>query len=154
MNEKEMLDAIETRYKNETDYDNGHPDKRMITGVLIKPDEGTAEKATIENSLDSLYAALDCDVINIAGRTICGHPYDIVCDENGLLRNDYYVSAVDEKKHPMLIGRLFVCHHDDEGELTSLTDHEIKHVLKQCRLAVRANTPNREYYRMLCHVGY
>lgn len=60
--------------------------EKTITGVLVCPDTGTAEKATIENSLDGYYKALDCDIIDITMRTVGNKRYDIICDDEGLLK--------------------------------------------------------------------
>lgn len=123
-----------------------------ITGVLICPDKGTAEKKTIGNDLHDWYAELDCELVDIPERTIGGKYFDIICDDEGLLKADPYISAIDANYQPMLVGRLFVCHHDNAGNMTSLTDDECVHVLKHCRLLATNLHPTP--YRMLTDVGY
>lgn len=126
--------------------------EKTITGVLINPDDGTAEKKTIDNNLQGYYEALNCDIIDIVERTLGDNTYDIICDDEGLLKDNYTVSAIDKGMHVMLVGRIFLCHHDDEGELTSLNDDEIIDILKHCRLYKLAHEDR--FIRILCPLGY
>ena len=59
-----------------------------ITGVLVNPDEKTVKKVTIEKSLDSYYKTLDCSCIDIVTRKIGGRRFDIICDDEGLYKDD------------------------------------------------------------------
>ena len=106
--------------------------EKKLTGVIVMPDKGKAEKATITDSLDSFYNVLDCTTIDIVERRIGGKYYDIICDDEAPLKELPLVSGVDGLIRPMLFGRLFICHHDDEGGLTSLSEEEVKAVLSNC----------------------
>lgn len=122
-----------------------------ITGVLVDAEHAHAKRATIRASLDGYYEALNCDVIEIPSRTIGGKRFDIVCDEEGTFREDIRISALDKNYQPMLVGSLFVCKSQD-GELISLSDAEIAHVLRHCRVIPTRNHP--EGLIMLTQVGY
>lgn len=130
--------------------------KKLLKGVLICPDKNTAEEASIENSLEGYYKALDCDTIDIVEREINGTYYDIICDDEALLKGDPLPSALDKLREPMLFGRLFVCHHDDEGELTSLSDEEVKSVLRRCEKGAYLDVRNNRVFPItpLTQVGY
>lgn len=97
----------------------------MIKGVYINAKNRTAEVKEIENNLDSYYSLLQCDTIDIANREIGGCRVDIICDDNGLFAEEPIVTAMDYYGKPMLVGNLFICSHDDEGNEASLSQHEI-----------------------------
>ena len=80
--------------------------------------------------------------------------FRVVCDDEGLLREDCRISAFSRDWQPMLCGSLFVCKLDPEGdgELASLTETEIAHVLRHV-----ATVPTRRYpdgVTALTRVGY
>ena len=81
------------------------------------------------NNLEDYYSLIDCRCIDIVNREINGKSYDIVCDDEALLKNDIRLSAVDMNGNPMLNGNLIVAGEADEnGELTDLTDDDITHI--------------------------
>ncbi len=103
-----------------------------ITGVLVNVTDGTARKATINRSLPGYYEALGCDCIDIVNRRLGGLRFDIVCDDEALLKPDPIPSAFDLDDQPMLFGSLFFCRHDGSGDLVSLSDAEICLILSRC----------------------
>ena len=128
---------------------------KNITGILINPQEGIAAPVTMEDSLNAYYTALDCSCIDIVDRTIgrSKKRFSIVCDDEGLLKDDPYISAISAKFEPMLVGSLFVVSCDYEsGELESLSEQELEYVLDHVYFAVTSNHPNPT--PMLCQVGY
>lgn len=102
-----------------------------ITGVLVDVKAGTIKKATIAANLDSYYKVLDCDCIDIVGRSLGPYAFDVICDDEGLLKSGARVSAISPEGNPMLVGNLFFCHHDEEGNLTSLNPEEIVFILSR-----------------------
>jgi len=72
--------------------------------------------------LDTLYKHLKCNVFDIAHRSIDG-----IKDE-GLFKDNYNISALDKDNDPALVGNLIIAHHDEEGNLTGLSDEDIKHL--------------------------
>lgn len=124
---------------------------KTITGVLVDARNASITRAEIPATLDSYYEHLDCSTIDIVSRRIGGRRFDIICDDEGLFKDDPRISALDSEYQPMLVGNLFVCSHADGYEI-SLTEEEISHVL---RYAV--NLPTRQHpegLAMLTHVGY
>lgn len=110
-----------------------------ITGVLLDAYEKRAGRADIPDELSAYYRALDCSCVDIVSRRIGGKRFDIVCDDEGLLKEDCRISAFDLDWQPMLCGSLFVCK-SREGELVGLTEAEIAHVLRHVR-----KIPTRRY---------
>ena len=100
-------------------------------GFLIRTD-GRCEECTInkETELADLYAALECDMIDITCRKIGGKFYDVVCDDEGLLKDAPVLTAVTKTGEPMLCGNLLIANHEGP-ELTSLTDEDIKRIKRQ-----------------------
>lgn len=99
-----------------------------LTGVLVDVCNGTIEKKTLDGTLQGFYRALHCDCIDITTRAINGRVFDFVCDNEGLLKPGVKVSAIDSKRDPMLVGNLFICSSDEEGNSVSIDDEAIAHI--------------------------
>lgn len=124
---------------------------RNITGVLIDVRNETAGVTTIPDTLEAYYDALHCDCIDIVMRTIGGRAFDIVCDDEGLLKDEPKVSAVNDLGEPMLVGNLFICKSED-GELISLSEDEREYVMDHVQHMFSIRHP--EGYPMLTHLDY
>lgn len=129
--------------------------KKKITGVLIDTEANTAKAVTIDNTLEAYYSALNCSCIDIVERTIGASEkhFTIVCDDEGLLKEAPCISAISDHGEPMLVGSLFITDLDhNTGDLASLPEHELEHVLDHIVFATsaRRNTP----FPLLCQVGY
>ena len=96
--------------------------------VLIDPERG-AEAVEIERSLGAYCKAIGCDLIDITCRRIGNTEYDIIVDDEGLLKGTPMVSAAYRSGEFALVGRLIVCMHDDGGNEVSLTEEQIDEVL-------------------------
>lgn len=81
---------------------------------------------------------IGCDLIDIAVRKIDGKEFNIVLDEEGLLKEDPIVSAIDGNGNPMFVGNLmfFGGETTEDGGLVGLTDAEIDHILRSVGVAV------------------
>ena len=101
---------------------------KQITGVLVTT-EGEAKQVTIEDSLEGYYEALGCDIIDLTVRRIGKKEYDIVCDDEGLLKPDPVVTAITQRYQPALVGNLFICSNDGKGHWKSLTAKQIEEIL-------------------------
>lgn len=127
-----------------------------IKAYYINPKTDTACECDIVDSLDVFYDMLDCGTIDIVNRAIGRYGqrrYDIICDDEGLMKDDPYISAIDKNGQPMLVGSLLVVGEaDDDGNITSLDDDDIKFL--------KMHTENLSTYRhvkpypMLVHMEY
>lgn len=99
-----------------------------IKGFLVDvSDSPKAELVEVENdSLEQLHKILNCDCIDITVRSIGGNRFDIVCDDNGLFAENPTPSAVGTDCAVKLVGNLFICHHDYDGNLVSISDEDFK----------------------------
>lgn len=82
-----------------------------------------AEFAEVKDDVHEFYRLIGCDCIDIARRWVGGLEFDIVVDDEGLLKDRPSVTMVDATLTPMLVGTLLFFGH--EGcDLRSLTDRE------------------------------
>lgn len=125
---------------------------KEITGVLVNPAERVARKATIPATLEGYYAALGCSCIDIVTRKIGGKAFDIVCDDEALLKADPVPSACNDTGYGMLYGALFICGYAGNGELASLTDDDCLYVLRHVNF--RLNVKTIEMQPILTRVDY
>lgn len=112
---------------------------KTIAGVLIDPEKRLAAVRTIPKSLEGYYKALDCTTIDITRRYIGGRLFEIVVDDEGALRTNPVVSAVDHEMRPMLYGRLFITQYDGGEDLKDLTEAEAEHILRHTLLYIRGS---------------
>jgi len=99
-----------------------------LRGYLIDTEQSISKPICIENSLDSLYSSLHCDLITITYLPISGKEYCIIADDEGLLKPNR-ISALDKDSHePMLVGSILITSAedpDDTGDFVSLSQSEI-----------------------------
>lgn len=106
-----------------------------LQGFFIDPLRKIAEPRTVKDDLQEFYKLLDCDLIDITTRPIGGRSFDIICDDEGLLKPSPIVSALFPDGSPALVGRLFVVRGDNySGELVSLFPDDVDRILSNCVL--------------------
>ena len=128
--------------------------EKEITGLLIDVENNRVEITTIPNDLENLYRVLNCSTIDIVSRRVGKSDkwYTIVCDDEGLLKDSPLVSAVNYG-FVELVGNLFVCDTDPEGNLKSLPKKRLTFLLNHVGYAYTAKRPN-EPHRVLWDVHY
>lgn len=109
--------------------------KNLLRGVLVDVEKETASIVEIPDELDEFYKILNCSCIDITVRRI-GYNYhnkirvNIVCDDEGLLKNDPKISAINNLGNPELCGNLFIVGGTIiDGNLTSLSEYEATTIL-------------------------
>lgn len=124
---------------------------KAVVGVLFDVERtGTAKAHTVKtDSLQGYYDALNCSLFDITTRKIGEHFYDIYCDDEGLLKCNPIVSAIDSDGAPALVGNLFVVKHNEEGETISLTESQIHEVIDN--VAVLCG-PRGMYIALICDI--
>ena len=103
------------------DVENGAWVRKMRVFILT-PDRAYSDD--IEDSLDVFYHIIGCNVIDIVTRRVAGVPFSIICDDEGMLKENY-VTALTSSGDIMLVGNLIFCHVGKDGELKGLSDSEI-----------------------------
>ena len=98
-----------------------------------------------DNHLQEYYKYLNCSIVDITSRKVGGKWFDIIADDEGLLKENPIVSALDSNNQPALVGNLLFCNYDSEtGEEVSLTDDDIEHLEKHSALAVKKDAEGNE----------
>lgn len=88
----------------------------------------------IKDDLDEFYKIIECSTIDIVSRKIGNIYYDIICDDEGLLKDSPIVSVVSEDGSPLICGNIIICN-SEEGELTSLKKEDIDSIRKHIGIA-------------------
>lgn len=100
----------------------------LLRGVLVDVEKETASVVEIPDELDAFYKILNCDCIDIVVRAIggrCRKKFNIVCDDEALLKNDPKISAIDNLGNVQLCGNLFIVGGPVvDGNLTSLNEYD------------------------------
>jgi len=79
--------------------------------------------------LNDYYKALDCSVFDIVRRRIGEDKYfDFYIDDEGLLKANPIISAIDAMGNPMLVGNIVFANHDAEGNTIDLSKEEIEYI--------------------------
>lgn len=102
-----------------------------IKGVLVNTNTFETTVEEIEKSLDSYYALLKCDTIDIASRKVDGTNVEIICDDEFFIKDNPKpeVSAIYTDNTIAFMGNIFVVGFDGQDDLRSLTSNEIRVVL-------------------------
>ena len=100
------------------------------TGVYVNAEKHSATPRTIEAELQAYYDLLDVETIDIVTRKIGGKYYDIICDDEALLKNNPIPSMIGPHCDIMLFGNLFIALHDGEGNEISLTKDDVNRIMK------------------------
>lgn len=89
------------------------------------------QKLELENELESFRNTLRVDTIDIVRRRIAKSEYQIVLDDEGLLKSKPICSAEDFRGFPALAGNLIITGLvDGKGNLTSLKQKDIEKISK------------------------
>ena len=130
--------------------------KPKIRGVLLDTVKDKVEVVEFEPTLENYYRMLHCDMIEIAVRKIGvrnGKVFDIVCDEEGLFKQDNKISAINDLGKVMLVGSLLIVGlADEEGDETSLSEADALYV--QRFIQKMHTTMHPEGYMMLTQCEY
>lgn len=119
-----------------------------MRALLIKGLDVTEVEA---NGLEDYYRLMEVDIIDIVTREIGGKFYDIICDDEGLLKEKPIPTMFDSEKQPMIFGNIIIAGlADDEGNMTDLTDEDIVRICGSLAVV----TVLDEKYACLVNVKY
>lgn len=110
-------------------------------------------KVVDASKLEDYYELIGCTCIDIVNRKIGRKRFDIICDDEGTFRSDAKISAIDNLGQIMLVGNLLITGSADiEGNLTELTDKDIKYI--RDRIQNISTRIHLDGYNMLTQCGY
>lgn len=110
--------------------------KRKIDVIVVKrqsQDTITCELQEVEDSIETYYEIIGCRSIDIVGRYFNNKHFDIVLDDEGLLKanttgelpTSWWQREGYTPNHEGLFGTLILCHSNEEGDLTSVNPLEL-----------------------------
>ena len=122
--------------------------EEYIKGILLLGGE-EPKVIKVENALNSLCKLLDCRMVEFIKRKTysdsnssnIGVDITIICDEEGLLKGRKIAPSgflFDEEKgtiKEVLLGKIFICDTDKEGNLISLSEEKIEKVIESIQRA-------------------
>ncbi len=116
-----------------------------VKDEVIKPIE-------LKPTLTEYYKLLDCDCITMVPVKIKGESFDLIADDEGLLKEFPIISSVDSFGNPMTVGNLLITRIDDEGAEISITEDDIRKITSSIGLAFSPIKPNG--YPLLVGINY
>lgn len=111
----------------------------------------TCELMTINDDLRDFYEHIGCSCIDIVERRFNGVLFDVICDDEALLKNDIPLPTSywsDGKGEEGLFGTLLLCHNDGNGNLTDARADDLLAVQQAYR---RVMTNNGDFAYVLIH---
>ena len=116
--------------------------KPDLTGYLIDTRLSISKPVCIENSLNSLYASLHCEIITITYLPINGKEFCIIADDEGLLKPNRISAAEKGSLNPMLVGSILITSAedpDDTGHFVSLSSSDISSISERITTVIDEN---------------
>lgn len=92
---------------------------KKIDCYIINAKDMVYTKTTIDDNLETFYDIINTDSVKIISRKINGKMTQIICDEEGKLKQHQYISAISEENNETLVGNLII----------KSTDHEIANII-------------------------
>lgn len=116
-----------------------------MRALLLDVNTQEVKVVDVESDIHAWYKLLNCDLVEMPEYQIEGKYFTFICDEEGLLKNNPVISAVDSDNRPMLVGNVLICNSNYEnGDVVDLTDEDINLIQRhvKSRLLIDANTGN------------
>lgn len=92
---------------------------KKIDCYIINAKDMVYTKTIIDDNLETFYDIINTDSVEIISRKINGKMTQIICDEEGKLKQHQYISAISEEHNETLVGNLII----------KSTDHEIANII-------------------------
>ena len=121
--------------------------KVLLMKVKDVPHPTQQFKQVEVDELQDYYNHLGCDLFDIVSRKIGDRFYDVYCDDCGLFEDDPIISMVNKNGEPMLVGNLIFANHNAAGETTSLSDEDVRYIVKNTCFAI--DSKGRGLFRVI-----
>ena len=102
---------------------------KMLAVLVDVYGRGRIHTVRVKDDLDEFYRLLQCATIDMPTRWIGGQEFIVICDDEGLFREDRKVSARNGNEI-MFFGNLLVVKCAGEGEIRGLYPDEAAHVMR------------------------
>lgn len=110
-----------------------------MKGVLINPKRGISE-VDFKDNLEEFYNLLECQTIDILSVKVGNIFYDVICDDEALLKENPIPSIVDKNGSAIIFGSALLCKADNEGNQIGLTEGEIANILNHRKIGILGNS--------------
>lgn len=106
----------------------------------------------IKDDLGTYYNLIDCRNIDIVRRKIGQQYFNIVCDDEGLLKDRPRISAISDLGEILLVGNLVICSGEitEDGDLIGLTDDEAEYIKARIEFLYTRQHPEGYYFLTQC----
>lgn len=75
---------------------------------IVDAKHNTIRQENIEDNLETFYEIIGTDSVEILARKINGKMTQIICDEEGKLKQHQYISGLSEEMNESLVGNLII----------------------------------------------
>lgn len=124
-----MMQIDRANARHIAEWKKAQQEGKMLAVFVDVYGRGNVRTVRVKDDLDEFYRRLDCNTIDMPTRWIGGQEFVIICDDEGLFREDRKVSARNGRD-VMLFGNLLVVKYAGEGEIRGLTPDEVAHVMR------------------------
>lgn len=108
---------------------------KMLLTVHLDLEHNRVCVAKVADELEAFYQVLNVDMIELPIRSICGKEYAIMCDEEGLLKDNPIISCMNcSGPEYAICGNVMIFNEGEDGELESLTLADIDMIEKRIKL--------------------
>lgn len=111
-----------------------------MIAYFVGPKEAKPVEINDENHLEGYYSLLNCNTIDIVQKSVGGKEFDVIVDDEGLLKDNPVASAFNKEGEPILFGNILFCNHDGEGNEASLSEMDIAILQEFTDVAYIVNT--------------
>lgn len=88
-------------------------------------------KVVDAEGLQDYYQLIGCELVDIVFRRIGGKWFNIICDDEGALKRDPKISAIDSLCNAMLVGNLLIASGEiNDDVLVGLDEKDVEHLEK------------------------
>ena len=110
-----------------------------MLAYVVKTDGNAPAFVEIQDELQTYYDLIGCDLIDITPRRVNGADYEIVCDDEGLLKSEPIITAVSSEGRPQLVGGLVVLLNGGDGELAGLKSEDVLRLTNATQYSIQQN---------------
>lgn len=103
--------------------------KKQLHCIVLDVNKNEVRVSDIDRTLEAYYKEIDTDMIEIPRLKIGGRRFDIIADEEGVLKAEPIVSAFSTIGEGRLVGNLIIC----GPNLKNLTDADVAFVNQHIR---------------------
>jgi hypothetical protein len=101
---------------------------KKIKVYRIAEDKEFTGVIEIRKDLDSYYKAMDCELIDVVQVKLGSRKYDIIVDDEGMLKPDFVITAVDPTLERYLAGNILIAKYTGNGNFGSISETDIKNI--------------------------